>query len=258
VRSLATRLARWVDGSLGALFAQPTDITLTNPLTVFNVSALDESLRPIGIFLIEQFVWHQQQRQHVAGEDEPCLLVVDELWLTLRTPEGGAFLDAMARKGPKYWFGLVVASQQPEDCLGSPFGQAIVDNSSTRLLLHMDAGALRTAAQAFALTQPEIAALEVAGAGEALLLAAGRRHLISLVASRTERELFSTTPAELAVRNRQRRHAATDARPPAPLPERAAAPADQRSALFADLFDDLEPGDRTPVPLALFHRRAQP
>jgi type IV secretory pathway VirB4 component len=261
VRSLATRLARWVDGSLGALFAQPTDITLTNPLTVFNVSALDESLRPTGIFLIEQFVWNQQQRQHVAGADEPCLLVVDELWLTLRTPEGGAFLDTMARKGPKYWFGLVVASQQPEDCLASPFGQALVDNASTRVLLHMDAGGLRTAAEAFVLTQPEVSALEVASAGEALLLTAGRRQLISLLASRYEQELFSTTPAELAARNRRQRHVTADdtnARPPAPVPERVVAPAHRRAALFADLVDDLERGGDTPVPLALFRPRAQP
>jgi hypothetical protein len=196
----------------------------------------------------------------VVGADEPCLLVVDELWLTLRTPEGGAFLDTMARKGPKYWFGLVVASQQPEDCLASAFGQAIVDNSSTRLLLHMDAGALRTAAEAFALTQPEIAALETAGAGEALLLTAGRRHLISLLASKTEQELFSTTPAELAARNRRQRHAATDdpnARPLAPVPEPVAVPANRRSALFADLFDDLERGDDPPVPLAPFRPKAQ-
>jgi type IV secretory pathway VirB4 component len=264
VRSLATRLARWVDGSLGALFAQPTDVTLTNPLAVFNVSALDESLRPIGIFLIEQFVWNQQRRQHVAGEDEPCLLVVDELWLTLRTPEGGAFLDAMARKGPKYWFGLVVASQQPEDCLASSFGQAIVDNASTRVLLHMDAGALRTAAEAFSLTRPEIAALESAGAGEALLLCAGERQLISLLASDKEKDLFSTTPAELAARNRQQRQAAplaragTWTRTSVSDDVAAKVPPGRRSALFADLFDDLDPDPDTPVPLSLFQRRSMP
>jgi type IV secretory pathway VirB4 component len=251
VGSLATRLVRWVDGSLGPLFAQPTDVTLTNPITVFNVSALDECLRPIGIFLIEQFVWNQQRRKHVDGEDEPCLLVVDELWLTLRTPEGGAFLDTMARKGPKYWFGLVVASQQPEDCLASPFGQAIVDNASTRVLLHMDAGALRTAAEAFTLTRPEIAALETAGAGEALLLTAGHRELISLLASDKERELFSTTPAELATRNRHRR-APSD--PPAgPVVERPATPA---AARLADLFDDADA--TSPVPLQAFRRRVHP
>jgi hypothetical protein len=163
----------------------------------------------------------------------------------------------MARKGPKYWFGLVVASQQPEDCLASPFGQAIVDNASTRVLLHMDAGALRTAAEAFSLTQPEIAALESAGAGEALLLCAGERQLISLLASDKEKELFSTTPAELAARNRRQRGACTQQSTPSPPagPAPVTAASGPRAALVGDLFDDADWDELAPIPLSLFQRR---
>jgi hypothetical protein len=93
-----------------------------------------------------------------------------------------------------------------------------------------------------------------------LLLTAGRRQLISLLASRTEQELFSTTPAELAARNRQRRGTAprqTDTRALMPAAGPVPAPADQRSALFADLFHDLDRRDDTPVPLALFRPKAK-
>jgi hypothetical protein len=128
----------------------------------------------------------------------------------------------------------------------------------------MDAGALRTAAEAFSLTRPEIAALESAGAGEALLLCAGERQLISLLASEKEKELFSTTPAELAARNRQQRQAAPLARGGAwtrtTLSEDVAVSVTpgRRSALFSDLFDDLDPDPDTPVPLSLFQRRSMP
>ncbi|MBV9358292.1 MAG: hypothetical protein JO023_22495 [Chloroflexi bacterium] len=57
-----------------------------------------------------------------------------------------------------------------------------------------------------------------AGAGEALLLCAGERQLISLVASDKENELFTSTAADLAVRNRHRRRGpidSTEAREPA-------------------------------------------
>jgi len=114
----------------------------------FNVSALGEELWPIGLHLIEQFVWTQVGWHYVQGAEEPCLLVVDELWLTLRSAEGGAFLESVARKGPKYWLGLAVASQEPADCLNSPHGLAIVHNSSTHVLLAMDKGALRVATEA--------------------------------------------------------------------------------------------------------------
>jgi hypothetical protein len=143
----------------------------------------------------------------VGGEEAPCLLVVDELWLTLRSPEGGQFLESIARKGPKYWLGLVCASQEPADCLKSPQGQALVDNSSTRILLAMDTVALETAAEAFALTPRERACLQTATPGLALILCAGTRQFVHVVASNYERQLYSTTPAELAERNRRRRQA---------------------------------------------------
>jgi hypothetical protein len=123
----------------------------------------------------------------------------------------------------------------------------------------MGAGALRTATDTFALTRTEIAALESAGAGEALLLCAAERQLISLLTSDKEKELFTTTPAELATRNRHRR-ASSD--PPArPVMERPAtqAAANQRSGQLADLFDDVDDVDATsPVPLQAFRRRAHP
>ena len=78
VQSLATRLARYVEGSLADFFSQPTNVALDAQLTVFNVSALGEHLWPIGLHLIEQFVWTQVRWHHVQGLEEPCLLLVDE------------------------------------------------------------------------------------------------------------------------------------------------------------------------------------
>jgi hypothetical protein len=164
------------------------------------------------------------------------------------------------RTRPKYWFGLVVASQQPDDCLASPSGRAIVDNNATRLLVHLDAGAVRTAAEAFALTQPEQAALGTAGPGEALLLCAGQRQLITLVASTKERELFSTTPAELAARNRRRRDGAgagADRRPSESAVERLPASA-ASSVLVIDQFDGADGADGTPLPVRVLRRRPHP
>ena len=128
------RLARYVEGSLADFFREPTNVALDARFTAFNVSALGEELWPIGLHLIEQFVWTQVRWHYVQGDEEPCLLLVDELWLTLRSAEGGAFLETVARKGPKYWLGLAVASREPADCLNSPHGLAIVHNSSTHVL----------------------------------------------------------------------------------------------------------------------------
>jgi len=263
LRSLATRLARYVEGSLADFFSQPTNVSLDARLTVFNVSALGEELWPIGLHLIEQFVWTQVRWHYVQGAEEPCLLVVDELWLTLRSAEGGAFLETVARKGPKYWLGLAVASQEPADCLNSPHGLAIVHNSSTRVLLAMDKGALRVATEAFELTPNEVALLEGAVPGQALVLCAGERLFLDVVASSAERELFDTRPAEQAERNRQRRRGLQRqpvVDPPLAMEQPAAsAPAVLTRSTEATrrswhLFDDLEPDDNSPIPLPTWRR----
>jgi hypothetical protein len=196
VKSLATRLARYVEGSLADFFGEPTNASLDARFTAFNVSALGEELWPIGLHLIEQFVWTQVRWHYVQGAEEPCLLIVDELWLTLRSAEGGAFLETIARKGPKYWLGLAVASQEPADCLNSPHGLAIVHNSSTHVLLAMDIGALRVASEAFDLTPIEVASLERSVPGQALVLCAGERVFLDVEASPDEKELFDTRPSE--------------------------------------------------------------
>ena len=69
----------------------------------------------------------------------------------------------------------------------------------------MDRGALRVATGAFELTLTEIALLERAVPGEALVLCAGERVFLDVLASPAEQELFDTRPAEQAERNRQRR-----------------------------------------------------
>src|ERR687886_893085 len=69
----------------------------------------------------------------------------------------------------------------------------------------MDRGTRRVATGAFELTPTEIALLERAVPGEALVLCAGERVFLDVLASPAEQELFDTRPAEQAERNRQRR-----------------------------------------------------
>jgi len=59
---LATRLRRYVEGSLAGLFSGPTNVALDNRFVVFNVQALEPELRPLGIHLIASFVWNQVRR----------------------------------------------------------------------------------------------------------------------------------------------------------------------------------------------------
>jgi hypothetical protein len=109
---------------------------------------------------------------------------------------------------------LALASQEPADCLNSAHGLAIVHNSSTHVLLAMDRGALRVATDAFHLSPNEVALLEGAVPGEALVLCAGERLFLDVIASPAEQELFDTRPSEQADHNRERRRQSLHFQPP--------------------------------------------
>jgi len=126
----------------------------------------------------------------------------------------------------------------------------------------MDKGALRVATEAFELTPNEVALLERAVPGEALVLCAGERIFMDVVASSAERELFDTRPAEQAERNRQRRRALLqpDPKPVATVEQTAAKalaqppPSSTSSERSWHLFDELEPDDEAPIHLPTWRR----
>jgi hypothetical protein len=92
--------------------------------------------------------------------------------------------------------------------------------------------------------------------GEALPLCAETRRLISLLPSPKGIELFSTTPAECAARNR-RQHTATPGPVLAYGTDATPAPHPTGMAPVADLLDDYEIDAGLPVPISTFRRRSR-
>ena len=191
---LATRLERFVSGSLAGLFSAPTNVALDRRFVVFNVQSLEAELRPIAIHLVTTFVWGQVRRAR-----RPRLLVVDEAWSVLQYPEGGAFLAGMARRARKYHLGLVTISQDVADFLGSAVGRTVLSNAAVKLLMKQDAATIDLVVAAFDLSDEERRFLLAAGKGEGLFSARGGRVPLQVLASRMEHELATTAPAELAV-----------------------------------------------------------
>jgi type IV secretory pathway VirB4 component len=190
---LATRLRRYVDGSLAGLFAGSTNVALDRRLIVFDVQGLEPEQRPVAIHQIAAFVWRQVRRAR-----RPRLLVVDEAWCVLQYPEGGAFLAGMARRARKYYLGLVTITQQAPDLLGAVHGRAVAGNAATKLLLKQDPTTVDAVEAAFALSPDERRLLLGAGKGEGLLLVGGRRLHLQVAASPAEHRLATTAPQEAA------------------------------------------------------------
>jgi type IV secretory pathway VirB4 component len=190
--SLATRLRRYVDGSLAGLFSGPTNVALDRHFVVFNVQALEPELRPIGIHLIANFIWNQVRRSR-----RPRLLIIDEAWTLVQHPEGGAFLAAMARRARKYYLGLVTVTQDVADFLNSEPGRTVLGNAAIKLLMKQDSTTIEPVVSAFQLSPEERQFLLGAAKGEGLFFARGTHLALKVEASPAEHRLATTAPREV-------------------------------------------------------------
>jgi len=190
---LADRLGRYVDGSLGHVFSEPTSTSLDRPFVVFNVRDLEEELRPVAMYLIADHVWRE-----VTRDPRPRMLLIDEAWTLMRHAEGARFLAQMARRARKRWLGVTTVTQDVEDFLHSPEGHTVLANSSVQLLMRQDASTIGIVEETFGLSRGEREYLLGCRRGEALFLAAGNHMAIAIEASQLEHALATTNPAELA------------------------------------------------------------
>lgn len=192
---LGERLRRYVEGSLAGLFAAPTNVMLNNRLVVFGVRDLDSELRPLGLFLITDFV---ETRMRQA--QRPRLLYIDEAWTLMQFPEGARFLASLARRGRKRYLGLVCITQNAEDFLSSEHGRVVLAQSSIQILLKQDAATIDAVANAFHLSAHERQYVLGSRKGEGLLFARGGHTPIRFEASAVEHEIATTDPREIAAR----------------------------------------------------------
>ena len=170
----------------------PTTLTWASGLTVVSLVGVPEGHLPFHLAYLLDAVY--ARCRSTAG---PKLLVLDEAHLLVRDPTISAFLDRLVRHLRHFETGVVVASQNPDDFLGTEPGRSLLRNLRAALLLRLpevSAGA----ASFFQLTPAEAEWLPKArvpaehGYSEALLRL-GPAHLpIALIASTPEFELLRT------------------------------------------------------------------
>lgn len=201
-RALADRIEKFIKGSFAGIFDQHTNIDLNNPFTVFSVRDLEETLRPVAMFIILDFIWNRVRR-----DLKKRLLIVDEAWHMMRYPDTAQFLYSVAKRSRKYYLGLTTITQDVEDFLAQDIGKAIVTNSALKLLMKQSPAAIERVAEVFKLSEGEKQLLLAADVGEGIFFAGANHVAIRVVASEEEHALISTKPEEVLAR-RQREQAA--------------------------------------------------
>jgi type IV secretory pathway VirB4 component len=190
--SLVKRIKKFTKGTFADFFNQQTNISLNKSFIVFGIRDMEESLRPIALYIIMRYVWNI-----VRTNLKKRILVIDEAWWLMQSEDGASFLFGLVKRGRKYWLGVTTITQDVADFMKSDYGKAIITNSSLQLLMKQSTASIDLIQKAFNLTEQEKYLLIEAAVGEGLFFA-GRKHVaIAVVASQKENEIISTRPDEV-------------------------------------------------------------
>ncbi|HUD11339.1 MAG TPA: DUF87 domain-containing protein [Candidatus Saccharimonadia bacterium] len=202
---LAQRLRQYTTGTFSGIFSEQSNVELDNPFLVFNIRDLEDELRPVGMYIVLNYIWNK-----VKSDRRKRMLIVDEAWQLMKFDDSANFMFSLAKRARKYFLGLTTISQDVEDFLSSKMGRAIVANSSLQLLLKQAPSAVGIVAETFKLTSEEHNRLSQFPVGEGLFFAGLNHVVIRILASETESQLISTSPEALMAA--QKEQAAADQR----------------------------------------------
>lgn len=190
--NLAIRLKKYTEGTFAGLLNNPTNVIMNNQLVVFSVRDLEDELKPIAIYTIINYIWNI-----VRSELKKRLLVVDEAWWLMQREDSAKFIFALIKRCRKYYLGVTTITQDVNDFLTSPYGQAIVNNSSLQLLMKQSPAAIELIQKTFLLTEGEKYLLLECGVGEGIFFAGAKHAAIKVVASYSEDQLITSDPRQL-------------------------------------------------------------
>ena len=191
-KNLVARLQKYTTGTFSGLLNNPTNVTMDNQLVVFSVRDLEDELRPIAIYTIINYIWNI-----VRSEIKKRILVIDEAWWLMQHEDSAKFIFALVKRCRKYYLGITTITQDVNDFLTSPYGQAVVNNSAMQLLLKQSPAAIDLVQKTFLLTEGEKYLLLEGAVGEGIFFAGQKHAAIKVVASYTEDQLITTDPRQL-------------------------------------------------------------
>jgi type IV secretory pathway VirB4 component len=189
---LGLRLKKYTEGTFAGLLNSPTNVDMKNQLVVFSVRDLEDELRPIAIYTIVNYIWNV-----VRSELKKRVLIIDEAWWLMQNQDSAKFIYALVKRCRKYYLGVTNITQDVNDFLLSPFGQAIVNNSALQLLMRQSPAAIDLVQKTFLLTEGEKYLLLECGVGEGIFFAGDKHAAIKVVASYTEDQLITSDPRQL-------------------------------------------------------------
>ncbi len=195
-------LGLYTTGSFN-LFAHQTNVDIKNRFVVFDINALGEQLKSLGMLVILSQVWNRITANRVLGKK--TWIVVDEAHLLFANPSSAIFLNSLWKRARKYGGICTGITQNIQDLLNNELAKAMLENTEFILMLNQRPNDAQALAEMLKLSPEQLGAVTNATAGSGLLVA-GKSviQFIDVFPKDTNLyRLMTSNPEELAKYNKE-------------------------------------------------------
>jgi type IV secretory pathway VirB4 component len=190
--SLAQRLLKYTQGTWSGFLNRPTNVDINKKFIVFSVRDMEDELKPVAMHIVMNNIWNS-----VRKELRKRMLVIDEAWWMMKSPDTASFMLGLAKRGRKYFLGLTTITQDVKDFLESPYGVPIITNSSMQVLFKQSTASIDLVQKTFNLTDEEKYLLLESNTGEGIFFAGLKHVAIKVIASYTEDQIITSDPSQI-------------------------------------------------------------
>ena len=151
-------LNRLVHGS-AKTFNQQTNVDLSTPYTVLDISELTGDLLTVGMFVALDFVWDKAKEDRTKEK----AIFLDEVWQLIGSSSNSMaaeFVLEVFKIIRGYGGSAVCATQDLSDFFsldGGKYGKGIINNAKTKIILNLEDDEAMRVQDALKLTDAEIA-----------------------------------------------------------------------------------------------------
>ena len=194
MQALCKNLKVFVAGNL-QYFNHETNVDLDNMFCVIDLESVRKTeYYSLALFVAQRFIW----RKVKANRTQKKCILFEEMWQLLNDEESADLLDEIIRTIRGYGGIMCSITQRVKDLSTSKQGEAILDNSLTKIIMHLESTDALEAKNRFNLNQNEYARIVNAKKGEALICTPKDHYATQIRASQSEAYIFETDREKLA------------------------------------------------------------
>lgn len=164
---IALALEIFAAGSLN-MFAQPTNVDMSNRLICFNIQSLGDQLKPVDMLSMLEYINTCVMKNDRTDPEAATWVYFDEIYLLLRNELSAHFLFISWKRFRKYNAYATGITQNVQDCLSNDTAYAMLANSEFVVMLRQTKD-IDSVVKLYGLSEPQRNYLLLAQPGQGIL-----------------------------------------------------------------------------------------